>query len=717
MARKINKNRSYKKSPEDKLVARIRRYFTNNPADSVTPKQLARKLDYGGKRNTHYLLKALLLMEDRNEVQQVEPELFRSKLSSEEVLIGKFDHVNARFGFVIPEDGDGDDDIKVSMDNMGTAMQNDVVRVAVSKGRGRSREGEIVEIISRARKEIVGEVDKHGEHIFVMPDNKRLHQDIYVPASDNKLNALNGDKVIVKITRYPRPGKKAEGTIIEVLGEAGSHTAEMHAIIAEYGLPTEFPEHVEAESEGISEIIPEAEFKKRRDVRNVPTFTIDPVDAKDFDDALSDQVLANGNIEVGVHIADVTHYVKEGSALEKEAFSRATSVYLVDRVIPMLPEKLSNGLCSLRPNEDKLCFSAIFELDAEAQVVSEWFGRTAIHSDRRFSYEEAQEILDGAEGDFKDEILSLNVLAHKLRKKRFAEGSISFETPEVKFKLDEDGTPVGLITKVRQDAHKLIEDFMLLANKKVAEFVFKKKEGKLSKTFIYRVHENPNTEKLDNFINFAKRFGHEVSFDGSVSSGLNKLTAEIEGKPEESVLQSLAIRAMAKARYTTETLGHFGLGFNHYSHFTSPIRRYPDMMVHRLLQRYLDKGNSVDQADYEEKCEHTSEREGVASQAERESIKYKQVEYMSKAETKVYEGVISGVTDFGLFVELIETKCEGMIRVSSLEDDYYEYDASKYQIMGRGNKKVFAFGDKVTVRVVRTDLRSRTIDLDLIDKV
>jgi ribonuclease R len=383
----------------------------------------------------------------------------------------------------------------------------------------------------------------------------------------------------------------------------------------------------------------------------------------------------------------------------------------------MLPEKLSNGLCSLRPNEDKLCFSAIFELDEEAQVVSEWFGRTAIHSDRRFSYEEAQEILDGAEGDFKDEILSLNVLAHKLRKKRFAEGSISFETPEVKFKLDEEGTPIGLVTKVRQDAHKLIEDFMLLANKKVAEFVFKKKEGKLSKTFIYRVHENPNTEKLDNFINFAKRFGHDVNFEGSVSTGLNKLTAEIEGQPEESVLQSLAIRAMAKARYTTETLGHFGLGFNHYSHFTSPIRRYPDMMVHRLLQRYLDKGNAVDQADYEEKCEHTSEREGIASQAERESIKYKQVEYMSKAESKVYDGVISGVTDFGLFVELIETKCEGMIRVSSLEDDYYEYDASKYQITGRSNKKVFAFGDKVTVRVVRTDLRSRTIDLDLIDKV
>jgi ribonuclease R len=469
---------------------------------------------------------------------------------------------------------------------------------------------------------------------------------------------------------------------------------------------------VEKESKRIEEGITREEIKRRRDFRDITTFTIDPEDAKDFDDALSFKKLDNGHYEIGVHIADVTHYVRTDSALEKEAYDRATSVYLVDRTIPMLPEHLSNGLCSLRPNEDKLTFAAVFEMDDKGKIFDQWFGRTIIHSDKRFSYEEAQEVLESGLGPFVEELTILNDLAKKLRKQRFAKGAVNFETTEVKFKLDEKGRPLAVIPKVRKDAHKLIEEFMLLANKHVATFIYEFKKGKEKNTFVYRIHDFPDPDKVKDFALFAKQFGHRMNVDeASISSSLNKLMSDIEGKPEQNVLEQLAIRTMAKAKYSTETKGHFGLAFEHYSHFTSPIRRYPDMMAHRLLQHYLDEGKPVGKVEFEERCVHSSEREKRAADAERASIKYKQVEFMANQENKDYEGLISGVTEWGIYVEIIETKCEGMIRMADMTDDFYEFDEKSYRIIGRKTGKIFRLGDKINVRVKKTDIDRRLIDL------
>lgn len=715
MARKISKNKR-KPVGSEKTRHRVLRFLSKNPTTSFSPKQLSKKLELRGTYNIRVIFGILLDLENEGIAMQVSPELFMiSPRAAEEVVIGVFDHVSPSFGFVIVEGRD--DDIKIGRNNIGSAMDGDVVRVGVfEESRGRKPEGSIVEIITRKRKEVVGTVDRASKHTFVIPDSKKLHQDIFINPKRNKKGISDGDKVLVEITSYPTSDRKPEGIITRVLGEAGTHKAEMHSIILEYDLPEEFPTNVLEEAESISTKISQTEIKKRKDIRDIPTFTIDPFDAKDFDDAISLRKLDNDITEIGVHIADVSHYVKPNSALEKEAYKRATSVYLVDRVIPMLPEKLSNGLCSLRPHEDKLCFSAIFQLSPEGKIMKEWFGRTVIHSDRRFTYEEAQERIESKEGDYADELNVLNDMAYKLRAKRFKEGSISFETAEVKFKLDENGTPIEVVPKIRKDAHKLVEDFMLLANRQVARHVFKQKEDKQPKTFVYRVHEEPNFDKLRSFSEFAKRFGYSMDFDSSkVSDTLNKLGEDSLGKPEEQMLQSLAIRTMAKAKYTTEPLGHFGLGFDHYSHFTSPIRRYPDVMVHRLLQHYLDGGKSFLPEELEEKCEHSSEQEKIASTAERDSIKYKQVEFMSLKERGVeYEGIVTGVTDFGVFVEINETKCEGMVRLSDIDDDHYEYDEDNFRIVGRNNKRMITFGDTVTVKVKHTDLRNRTMDLTFV---
>jgi ribonuclease R len=485
--------------------------------------------------------------------------------------------------------------------------------------------------------------------------------------------------------------------------------------MAEFGLPFEYDKEADAEANAIPEQISSKEIKARKDFREVLTFTIDPVDAKDFDDAISYRKLENGNHEIGVHIADVTHYVKPKTALEKEAFNRATSVYLVDRTIPMLPERLSNGLCSLRPHEDKLTFACVFEVDPQAKVVSHWIGRTIIHSDRRFAYEEAQECIDTQSGDHFQELTLLNNLAKKVRKLRFDQGAVNFETVEVKFKLDEKGTPLGLFIKERKDIHKLIEEFMLLANKYVAEFIFQKHQG--MDTFVYRTHDSPDLDRLETFSGFAKRFGHQMdtSQPQKISAALNKLMDEIQGKPEQNVLEQLAIRSMAKAKYTTEPKGHFGLAFAHYTHFTSPIRRYPDMMVHRLLEHYLEGGKSPEASSWEQKCLHSSEREKRAADAERASIKYKQVQYMSLAEVRDYDGIVSGVTEWGVFVEITETKCEGMIRVQEMNDDYYAFDERNMRLVGSKTKRMITLGDKVLVRVVNTDIDRRTIDLEFAD--
>lgn len=631
------------------------------------------------------------------------------------LLTGRVDYVNPRFAFVVSEGADLD--VKVSSSRLKHALDGDIVRVNIFQraGKGRNPEGEVVEIVQRVKSEFVGKIEISEKFAFVVPDNRKMFFDIFIPSGKTK-EAQTGDKVIVRLLEYPAKDKNPVGEVIDVLGPAGNNDVEMHAIMAEFGLPYEFPKHVFTEAEKISEEISKDEIKKRRDLRNTTTFTIDPFDAKDFDDALSIRQLENGNWEIGIHIADVTHYLHPGTILDKEAFKRATSVYLVDRTIPMLPEKLSNHLCSLRPHEDKLTFSAIFEIDHQAKVIDQWFGRTVIHSDRRFTYEEVQEIIEQGEGEYSDEIKVLNDLAHKMRKDRFKKGAISFETVEVKFKLDENGKPLAVIPKVRKDAHKLIEDFMLLANRKVAEYVYFKEKGDKRLTMVYRIHEHPNVDKLDQLAVFARKFGHKLDFSkGNVSEELNKLTEEVENKPEQNVLQSLSIRTMSKAKYSTEPEIHFGLAYKHYTHFTSPIRRYPDVMVHRLLQHYLNDGKSENKEFYQSLCDHSSEMEKLASDAERASIKYKQVEFMQGMLGQEFEGIVSGLTEFGVFVEIIETKCEGMFRLSEMEGDYYELDAENYRIIGKRNKKIITLGDQVKVEVINTSLDKRTIDLRLID--
>ena len=639
---------------------------------------------------------------------------YKTHYKDGEVLEGRLDFVNPRFAYVIVEGRK--EDIYVSAVNTEGAIDGDIVKVMLYPfaNSGKKEEGRILEIVRHGRDEFVGKIEIMERYAFVVLDSKKMHQDVFVRLSD--LNgAVHKDKVVVKITHWPENDKKPEGIVTTVLGKAGDNDAEMNSIMAEYGLPVAFPAAVEEESENISEVITAEEIAKRRDFRGITTFTIDPIDAKDFDDALSIRKLENGHYEIGIHIADVSHYVKEGTALEEEAFKRATSVYLVDRVVPMLPEKLSNGLCSLRPNEDKLTFSAVFELDEFARIQKEWFGRTVIHSDRRFAYEDVQEIYEGAEGDYKEELLILNKFAHILRAKRFKEGSIAFETVEVKFKLDEKGKPLGVFPKVRKDAHKMIEDFMLLANKRVAEFVFNMQKP-TPLTMVYRVHDDPDPEKLKSFSLFAKKFGYEFNpEEEGISQHMNELSEKIEGTPEQNVLQQLAIRTMSKAKYTTTPDPHFGLGFAHYSHFTSPIRRYPDVMAHRLLQRYIDKQSSANLAEFEEKCKHSSDREKLAAEAERASIKYKQVEYMQMFGKDVeFDGIISGVTEWGLFVEITETKCEGLVRMSEITNDFYEFEKDKFRIVGKRYGKAYALGGEVKVRVKSTDLEKRTIDLQLI---
>ena len=672
--------------------------------------QLVKKLGLKKKaliEELYMLLDALTL---EGKIEQLSNDYYKITRTSQ-ALTGIVDHVNIRFAYVVTGQ-EGMKDIYVRTSDLGSALHGDTVAVSVSKKKsGDNPEGKVTEIIKRGRNRFVGRIELSRNFGFVVPDFKKIYQDFFI-YPENLAGATANDKVLFEVVKWAEGDKSPEAKVIEILGKTGENEAEIHSIMAEFDLPFRFPENVLAESEKIGEDITREEIKKRWDFRDVLTFTIDPEDAKDFDDAISFRKLENGRYEIGVHIADVTHYVIPGTQLDNDAFDRATSVYLVDRTVPMLPERLSNALCSLRPNEDKLTFAAVFEMDEKGKVLKEWFGRTIIHSDHRFSYEQAQEVIENGEGTFAEELKILNSLHHILRKERFKKGAVNFETTEVKFKLDEKGKPLAVVPKVRKDAHKLIEEFMLLANRSVATYVFKMKKGEEKNTFVYRTHDLPNEEKLADFSQFAKQFGHELQVEATnVSRSLNKLMDEIEGKPEQNVLQSLAVRAMAKAKYTTEAKGHFGLAFDHYTHFTSPIRRYPDMMVHRLLQHYLDNGKSVNRKDYEEKCLHSSEREKRAADAERASIKYKQVEFMSFAENKVFDGIITGVTDFGIFVEIVETKCEGMARLADMKDDFYEYDEKNYRVIGRRRKNIYRLGDKVKVRIKKTDIDRRMIDL------
>ncbi|MCV9388456.1 ribonuclease R [Reichenbachiella ulvae] len=719
-----NKKRKSSKSGKTPSLLSIRQsvkeLFENNEGVSFSVKKIFAQTGIRDKHGKKECMSFLFELEHEGYLKQLRNGHFvtadSTESSNKDALIGKVDHVNKRFAYVIIEGAEDEQDIFVKTDDLQNAIDGDKVEVKLKRGarHGSKPEGRVVRIVERARNEFVGKIEVLPKYSFVVPDNKKIHVDIFV-YPEKKGEAKTNDKVLVKIKEWH--GGKAKnpvGQVTKVLGQAGENEAEIHSIMAEFDLPFEFPKHVEKAAEAIPTEITKDEIKKRRDMREITTFTIDPEDAKDFDDAISVQPLKNGNYEIGIHIADVSHYVEPDSILDQEAINRATSVYLVDRTIPMLPEKLSNGVCSLRPHEEKLTFSAVFEMDENANIKKQWFGRTVTYSDRRFTYEEAQERIESGEGDFQEEINFLNGLAKKLKKRRFQNGAINFETTEVKFKLDENGKPLGIIPKVRKDAHKLVEEFMLLANKHVAEYVFKLNGGK--DTFVYRTHDNPNPEKLESFTKFAVKFGHRVlGINSDVSGALNKLMDEIQGKPEQNVLESLAIRSMSKAVYITDPKGHFGLAFDHYTHFTSPIRRYPDVMVHRLLQHYLLKKKSPKVDEYTELCRHSSEREKRAADAERASIKFKQVEFMQSVEDKAFAGVISGVTEFGIFVEITETKCEGMVRASSMTDDFYEFDEKNYCMIGKRNKRVFTLGDQVTVVVVDTDIDRRTIDLEFVD--
>lgn len=705
-----------KKSSQIKLVLTqlISDVLENSNNEALNYKQVSAKLNITDNESRETILE--VLKEQAQKGIFTEPQKGKFKLKDLKTFItGKVDMTADGAAFIIPDD-EFEKDVFVSARKLHNALNGDKVKVYIyAKKRGRKNEGEVVEIIQRLKTDFIGVIKISDRFAFVAIDDKKMLHNIFVPLSD-LAGATNGQKVQVAITDWPDGAKNPIGKIINILGTQGENNTEMNAILAQYGFPLSFPPEVEKEANEIPEQVTEEELKDRRDFRQTATFTIDPADAKDFDDAISFSRLPNGNYEIGVHIADVSHYVQPKSWLDKEAYSRATSVYLVDRVIPMLPERLSNGVCSLRPHEDKLCFAAVFELDEEANIQNEWFGRTVIHSDRRFSYEEAQEVIENKEGDFAAEILKLNELAYILRDRKFKNGAISFESTEVKFKLDETGKPIGVYVKERKDAHKLIEDFMLLANKKVAEFIAKKGKGKQKYTFIYRSHDSPNLENLGNFALFAARFGYKINMksDKDIAKSLNFLMEDVEGKKEQNVLTQLAIRSMAKAVYTTKKTSHYGLAFDHYTHFTSPIRRYPDVMVHRLLAAYLNGERSANEDEYETAASHSSAMEKRAADAERASIKYKQVEYLEENVGKLFMGIISGVTEWGMYVELIENKCEGMIRLKDITDDFYVLDEKNYCIVGQRKKKKYQLGDEVKVKVKKVDLSKRQIDFSLV---
>jgi ribonuclease R len=613
--------------------------------------------------------------------------------------------------YLMPDD-DGDP-IFIAERNSAHAMDGDRVRVMHSAKRtGSEPEGEVVAVLEHSENTFVGVLDVEKGYAFLITDSKKLANDIFIP-KDKIKGGKSGQKAVVRIVEWPDRAKNPIGEVIDILGEVGDNNTEMNAIMAEYGLPYTYPEEMEKAAEQIPDVITPDEIAKREDFREVVTFTVDPYDAKDFDDALSVRKLENGHWEVGVHIADVTHYVKPGTQIDREAENRATSVYLVDRTVPMLPERLCNQICSLRPDEEKLCFSCVFEMDDKAVVKKHRIVRTVIKSNRRFTYEEAQTIIEGDDGDYKEEVLTLDRLAKILRQKRFDAGAINFDRWEVKFNIDEKGRPLSVYFKVAKDSNKMIEEFMLLANKTVAEFVGKSKSPK---TFVYRVHDLPDSEKMENFAEFIRRFGYKLKTTGTksdVSKSINGLLDEVQGKREENLIETVAIRAMAKAVYSTTNLGHYGLAFDYYTHFTSPIRRYPDMMVHRLLERYLAGGRSVSAEKWEELCQHSSDMEILASQAERASVKYKQVEFMSERLGMVYDGVISGVTEWGLYIEINENKCEGMLPIRDLDDDYYEFDEKSYCLTGRRNHKFYRLGDPIRIQVARANLERKQLDFAL----
>ncbi|MDR1372015.1 MAG: ribonuclease R [Dysgonamonadaceae bacterium] len=712
-----NKNKYFKADKQlsnKQIASRIINLFNICPKDPMNSKQVSAKIGADSQQSRQLVITFLEGFVENKFLLEVEKGkyILNGRGTVDE---GRFERrSNGKNSFVSDYNGDT---FFVAERNSLHAMNGDRVKVQIlARRKGRTPEAEVIEIIERNKSIFVGIIEIGRNHALLLTDSKILAQDIIIP-KDKLGGAEDGQKIVVKITRWPVRASNPEGEVIDILGNAGENQTEMHAILAEFGLPYRYPEIVEREAEKIPTAITKEEIKKREDFRKTPTFTIDPFDAKDFDDALSIKKLENGNWEVGIHIADVTHYVEQGGIIDKEAYERATSVYLVDRTIPMLPESLSNGLCSLRPNEDKLCFSTVVELTDDAEVKSYRIVRTVINSNRRFDYGEAQQIIETGQGDMKDEILTLNRLSKILKNRRFKDGAISFERSEVNFDLDSEGKPLRAYFKEAQDSNKLIEEFMLLANRLVAETIGKAARGKNPRTFVYRIHDLPNPEKLANLSEFVHRFGYKLKDKGSqgeISKSINKLLTKVQGTKEQNLIETIAVRSMSKAAYSTHNIGHYGLSFKYYTHFTSPIRRYPDMMVHRLLERYLSGGKSVEEQQTEEECKHCSTMETLAMNAERVSIKYKQVEFMSERVGMEFNGTISGVTEWGLYVEITDNACEGMVPIRNLVDDYYEYDEKNYCLVGVRRKHRYNLGDPLRIKVLKANLERRQLDFTLI---
>jgi ribonuclease R/exosome complex exonuclease DIS3/RRP44 len=720
------KSKKLGNKPKD-FTEQLFKILSKEPSKSFNYKQIAAILELSDTKSRNEIIRDLKILKAQDKIHETEIGKYQI-ISKSEYYEGVIDMTSRKNGYFVCEELE--DDVFVPFINLNHALDGDKVKAYIYNRRSsRKPEAEVLEILERKKTEFVGVIDIQKNFGFVTTTNAKMYTDIFIPK--NKINeAEHGDVVLVTLEDWPKKADSPFGSVIKVLGKPGEHNTEIHAILAEYGLPYDFPIEVEAYANKIDTSITEEEIKKRRDMRDVLTFTIDPKDAKDFDDALSFQVLDNGNYEIGVHIADVSHYLQEGTILDDEAYNRATSVYLVDRVVPMLPEVLSNFACSLRPNEEKYTFSAVFQLNNKAEVVDSWFGRTVTYSDQRFAYEEAQSIIETKSDVIPAEIsltgkeyivpkpiveaiLKMDELAKNIRRKRMAAGAISFDKVEVKFHLNKEAEPIGVYFKQSKDSNHLIEEFMLLANRKVAEFI-----GKQKKTFIYRIHDEPNEDKLINLQTVIAKFGYSINFRSKkdISSSLNNLLSEVQGKKEQNLVDTLTIRSMSKAAYSTENIGHYGLAFDYYSHFTSPIRRYPDVMAHRLLQFYLDGGKSVNEEEYEEKCMHSSDRENLAAKAERDSVKYMQVKYMQDHKDEEFLGVISGVTEWGIYVEIIENKCEGMCRIREIRDDYYTFDDKQYALVGEVSKNILQLGDEIYVKVKNADLVKKQLDFHYLRK-